>query len=66
MHQLTKEEINQEVIDKYIPLSLKFREKLIKKINESYQWNINVFNEANKNNYSFIEKLLEAHLFNFC
>lgn len=66
MHKLTNEEISQEIIDQYIPLNLKSREKLIKKINETYQYSPKAFNEANKNNYSFIIDLLNSHLFEIC
>lgn len=66
MHQITSEEIPQEIIDQLIPQNINFREKLIRKIQESYQWNINVFTAVNKNDFSHIKKLLESHLFHFC
>ena len=66
MFQITSEEIDLEIIDKMIPLNIKLRDKLLRKINESYQWNIECYNEAQKGNYSFIERLLEAHLFHYC
>lgn len=66
MFQITSEEVQQDIIDKYIPQEIKFKLKLIRKINGSYQWNIECYNEAQKGNYSFILKLLEHHLFHYC
>lgn len=66
MYQITEEEIPQEVIDRYIPQNLKLKEKLIRKINEMYQFHAESYREAQKENYSFIIKLLESHLFHYC
>jgi len=64
MYQITTEEISQEIIDQHIPQEIKLREKLIRKINECYQWNSETYNQANNENYSFIDKALEVHIFN--
>lgn len=66
MFKITAEEINQEIIDKYIPQEIKLRQKLIRKINESYQYSFDAHNSAKKEDYSFIDKLLEYHLFHYC
>lgn len=66
MYQITEETIDQEIIDKYIPQEIKLRAKLIRKVNESYQWNVNCYNEAQRGDYSFILRLLEAHIFHYC
>lgn len=66
MYQITSEEISEDIIDKYIPQEIKLRQKLIRKINESYQWNIECYNQAQKGNYEFIQKLLEHHIFHYC
>lgn len=66
MFQITSEEISEDIIDKYIPQEIKLKHKLIRKINESYQWNIECYNEVQKGNYEFILRLLEHHLFHYC
>jgi len=66
MHQLTSEEIPQEIIDRYIPQEIILREKLIRKINEMYQYHPESYNNACKGNYSFIQDLLERHIFHYC
>ncbi len=66
MFQITSEEISQEITDKYIPQEIKLREKLIRKLNEAYQYNFDVYNKANNGDYSFIEKILESHMFHYC
>jgi len=66
MLQITEEEISQEILDKYIPQNIKLKEKLERKINEMYQYNPESYREAQKGDYSFIKKLLEAHIFHFC
>jgi len=66
MFQITSEEIDLEIIDKMIPLNIKLRDKLLRKINESYQWNIKCYNKAQEGNYEFIQKLLEHHIFHYC
>ncbi len=66
MFKITSEEISQEIIDKYIPQEIKLRDKLLRKINESYQYNFDAYNSAQKEDYSFIERLLEHHLFHYC
>lgn len=65
MYRITTKEIPQEIIDIYIPKNILFRERLLKQVNNSYQWNIKIFNEVKENNYSFIENILHLHLFNF-
>jgi hypothetical protein len=66
MFQITSETISEEVINKYIPQEITLRDKLIRKINEYYQYNFEAYNEAQEGNYSFIERLLESHLFHYC
>lgn len=66
MFKITSEEISQEIIDTKIPQEIKLREKLIRKVNESYQYNFQVYNQVQKEDYSFIDKLLEAHIFLYC
>lgn len=66
MFKITSEEISQEIIDTKIPQEIKLREKLIRKVNESYQYNFEVYTQVQKEDYSFIDKLLEAHIFLYC
>jgi len=66
MYQLTEETVPQNIIDEYLPKELILREKLIRKINEFYQWDPDTFCKAKSGDYSFIKKLLERHLFDNC
>lgn len=66
MFKITSEEISQEIIDTKIPQEIKLKEKLIRKVNESYQYNFEVYNQVQKEDYNFIDKLLEAHIFLYC
>lgn len=66
MYQITEQEIPQEIIDTLIPQNIKLREKLIRKANEQYQYNIDCYNKVNSGDYSTIQTALEYHLFNFC
>lgn len=66
MFQITTEEISKEIINEYIPNNIISREKLINKINEAYQYNPKAYNKASKGDYSFINSILETHIFNFC
>lgn len=65
MFKITNEEIPLEILEKFIPENIPLKEKLIRKINECYQWNINIYNQVRKGNYNFIEKQVEYHIFNF-
>lgn len=65
MDQITSEEVAEDIINQYIPQEIKLRAKLLRKVNESYQWNIQCYNEAQKGDYNFIKKLLEYHLFHY-
>lgn len=66
MHKLTSEEISEEVLDKYIPREIKLKYKLIRKINEQFQYNPDIFNKVNKGDYNFINELLKYHIFHYC
>lgn len=66
MFQITEEEITEEILNQFIPQKIKLKEKLIRKINESYQYNTETYRDVEKGDYNFISKLLEAHIFLYC
>lgn len=63
MYKITDNTITEEILNQYIPQEIKNREKLIKNINECYQYNKITFREVSKGNYSFISKAIEYHKF---
>jgi hypothetical protein len=65
MHQITTEEIPQDVLDRYIPQEIKLREKLIRKVNEFYQYHSETYLNVQKGDYSFITRLLAHHIYHY-
>lgn len=65
MYQITKQTISADILDEMITSNIIFRDKLIRKINEQYQYRPEVFEKVNKGDYSFIENLLNAHIFHY-
>lgn len=63
MRQITTDTIPDEILDQYIPQEIKNREKLIKNINECYQWDTTCFVAFKRKDYSFITKCLAYHNF---
>lgn len=66
MYKITSEELSTEILDQYIPSNIKLREKLIRKCNEMYQFNAETYNSVLKGDYSFIQFLLDSHIFHYC
>lgn len=65
MYQITKQTIPTAILDEMIPSNIILRDKLLRKINEQYQYRPEVFEKVNKGDYSFIESLLNTHIFNY-
>ena len=65
MYQITKQTIPADILDEMIPSNIILRDKLIRKVNEQYQYRPEIFEKVNKGDYSFIENLLNTHIFNY-
>lgn len=63
MYQITTQTLPKDILDEIIPSNIILRDKLIRKVNEQYQYRPEVFEKVNKGDYSFIEDLLNAHIF---
>lgn len=66
MYKITSEELSTEILDQFIPSNIKLRDKLIRKCNEMYQFNAETYNSVLKEDYSFIQFLLDSHVFHYC
>lgn len=66
MYKITEKEVETEILNNIIPLALHLREKLIRKVNESYQYNSKFNKSVKSGDYSVIVSLLDWHIFNFC
>lgn len=65
MYQITTDEIQFNILNEYIPQDLREREELIKRVNTAYQWGVRDYINFQKGDYSFIKKLLEAHIYKY-
>lgn len=65
MYKITAQTIPADILDEMIPSNIILRDKLLRKVNEQYQYRPEVFEKVNKGDYSFIESLLNTHIFNY-
>jgi len=65
MYKITTQTIPTAILDEMIPSNIILRDKLLRKVNEQYQYRPEVFEKVNKGDYSFIESLLNTHIFNY-
>ncbi|MES2238974.1 MAG: hypothetical protein V4497_01815 [Bacteroidota bacterium] len=61
MRQITTDTIPEDILDKIIPENTFLREKVIKKVNEFYQYQPRIFREINKGNYNAIYDIMEYY-----
>ena len=61
MHKITEETIADEILNQYIPPKTILRDKLIRTVNELYQYDKNSYLQYNKGNYKFIKNTVEYH-----
>jgi hypothetical protein len=65
MHKITEESISEDIFNSLIPQKTVERSRLLKKINEAYQYNIKTYNQINSGDYSVLQSFLKLHELNY-
>jgi hypothetical protein len=65
MHKITEESISEDIFNRLIPQKTVGRSRLVKQINEAYQYNIKTYNQINSGDYSVFKSLLKLHELNY-